>query len=272
LDNSDMIGIFNMPLPLLEYSPASQNHRVAGFEVPGDEQPRIYTTDDLLSTSEMDGLIVAAYRQIFHEQQMMVSNRQIFLESQLKARQITVKEFIRGLVLSDSFRRLNYDANNNYRFVELCVQRVLGRQIYSEREKLAWSIVLATKGLQGFITDLLNSEEYASNFGDNIVPYQRRRILPQRTQGDLPFERMARYGTSYRDKLPRSSRYAGVSTDRADGLFKQFEPFDFETFLRRANWPVVSGLGLVLFVLIFLALAISASAIREPLSSQFQDS
>jgi phycobilisome rod-core linker protein len=248
-----------MSLPLLEYAPSSQNQRVAGFEVPSDEQPRVYSTEDLFSASEIDVLIVAAYRQIFHEQQMLDSHRQIVLESQLKARQITVKDFIRGLATSDSFRRLNYDVNNNYRFVELCVQRILGRQIYSDREKLAWSIVLATKGLQGFINDLLNSEEYQSNFGDDTVPYQRRRILPQRQQGELPFERMARYGTEYRDKLP--TPHFTPSTEQAEGLFGQFEPFDFETFVRRANWTVVSGVLTVLVLLIVFALAFSAVAV-----------
>lgn len=252
-----------MPLPLLEYAPSSQNQRVSGFEVPSDEQPRVYSTDDLLSSVEMDALIVAAYRQIFHEQQMLANNRQVLLESRLRSGQITVKDFIRGLILSDSFRRLNYDVNNNYRFVELCVQRVLGRQIYNDREKMAWSIVLATKGLQGFIDDLLNSTEYINAFGETTVPYQRRRILPLRTQGELPFERMARYGTDYRDRLPRPSWYGGFqSFGQAEGLFKQFEPFNFETFLRRANWPVVAGLSVVLFVLIVAAIA-SASTLSS---------
>lgn len=229
-----------MSIPLLEYAPSSQNQRVTAFEIPGDEQPRIYTTENLLSATEMDVLILAAYRQIFHEQQMLSSNRQIFLESQLKAGQITVKEFIRGLVLSDSFRRLNYDANNNYRFVELCVQRVLGRRIYSDREKLSWSIVLATKGLMGFVQELLNSEEYLSNFGEDTVPYQRRRVLPQRSQGELPFERMARYGTDYRDKLPLSMRG-----------YRQAQPFNFKKFLRSPNRDLVllilaSGASLIL--------------------------
>jgi len=250
-----------MSIALLEYAPSSQNQRVAGFEVPGDEQPRVYTTDNLPSASEMDALILAAYRQIFHEQQMLSSNRQIALESQLKSGQITVKEFIRGLLTSDSFRRFNFDVNNNYRFVDLCIQRVFGRRVYSDREKIAWSIVLATKGSHGFITELLNSDEYISNFGEHTVPYQRRRILPQRFQGDLPFERMARYGTDYRDKLPRPSRSAGFfPVGPTDGLFGQFEPFDFDTFIRRANWPVVSGLGLVLFVLLVLALTIAGTA------------
>ncbi len=240
-----------MPLPLLEYPSSAQNQRVKGFEVPGDEQPRIYTMMDQLSTDEVDTLIGAAYRQIFHEQQMLDSNRQIFLESQLKSGQITVKEFIRGLVTSDAFRRLNYDVNNNYRFVELCVQRVLGRPVYGDREKLAWSIVLASKGLHGFVGDLLNSEEYHTTFGEHTVPFQRRRILPHHVQGELPFERMARYGTDYRDQLVRASRYDRLlPTDRAEGLFRQFEPFDFETFLRRSNWRLAAGLGMALLLLI----------------------
>jgi phycobilisome rod-core linker protein len=190
-----------MNLPLLNYSPKSQNQRVANYEIPGDEQPRIYTTENLLAGSEIDNLIKAAYRQIFNEQQMIASNRQRELESQLKFGQITVKDFIQGLLLSETFRRRNYEPNNNYRFAQMCIQRVLGRDVYSDREKLAWSIVLATKGLQGFVDDLLNSEEYLSNFGYDTVPYQRRRILPQRIQGDLPFARMPRYGADYRAKL-----------------------------------------------------------------------
>ncbi|NBD16677.1 MAG: phycobilisome rod-core linker polypeptide CpcG [Cyanobacteria bacterium] len=248
-----------MPLPLLEYAPSSQNQRVKGFEIPGDERSRIYNyPQDLLSLSEIESIIIAAYRQIFHEQQMLASNRQLLLESQLKSGQITVKDFVRGLVLSDSFRRLNYEVNNNYRFVEICVQRVLGRPVYSDREKIAWSIVLATQGIQGFIDEVLESDEYSSNFGENIVPYQRRRILPQREQGELPFERMPRYGTDYRDQLPSPSGVSGIPSQGADGLFRGFEPFSWEQFLRRANWPVVTGLGALFVVLIALMLTITA--------------
>ena len=206
----------------------------------------------------MDEVITATYRQIFHEQQMLRNHQMPFLESQLRSGQLTVKEFVRGLLLSDSFRRLNYDANNNYRFVELCVQRILGRKVYNDREKLAWSIVIATKGLNGFINDLLNSDEYLDNFGDNTVPYQRRRVLPQHAQGELPFERMARYGTDYRDKLPKPN--LSIFRSGADGLFGQFEEFDFDTFVERANWPVASAVLIILFMMIAFSLAIAASA------------
>lgn len=198
-----------MPLPLLSYSPSSQNHRVVGYEVSGDEQPRIYTTDNLLSAVEIDLLIRSAYRQLYNDQQMLTRHRQRCLESQLRAGQITVRDFVRGLALSDSFRRLVYDCNNNYRFVQLCIQRILGRDVYDDREKLAWSIVLATQGLQGLIDDLINSEEYLSAFGENTVPYQRRRILPQRSLGEVPFTQMARYDEYYRAKLPQPA-WAGI--------------------------------------------------------------
>ncbi len=193
-----------MAIPLLDYSLKSQNQRVQGFEVAGDEQPRIFSAEDLRSPGAMDDLIQAAYLQVFHEQQMLKHNRQTFLESQLRNGHITVREFIRGLVTSSPFRTYNYNSNSNYRFVELCVHRLLGRDVHSDRETQSWSIVLATQGLNGFVDALLNGEEYVSNFGDDIVPFQRRRVLPQRSAGELPHQRMPRYSADYRIRLEDS--------------------------------------------------------------------
>lgn len=198
-----------MSIPLLEYAPSTQNQRVIGYEVPGEEQPRIYSAENLLLGSDMDELIWSAYRQIFNEQQILTSNRQKPLESQLRFGQITVRDFIRGLAVSETFRSRNYDTSNNYRFVRMCVQRILGREVYNDREQYAWSIVLATKGLQGFIDALLNSEEYLDNFGYDTVPYQRRRILPQQAVGELPFARMPRYGEDYRQQLEELGYFQG---------------------------------------------------------------
>jgi phycobilisome rod-core linker protein len=242
-----------MTIPLLDYSPSSQNQRVTGYEIPGDEQPLIYTTENLLSAGEIDELIQAAYRQIFNEQQFISSNRQKALESQLKFGQISVRDFIRGLALSETFRRRNYEPNNNYRFVQMCIQRLLGRDVYNEREKLAWSTVLATKGLPGFINALLESEEYLSNFGYDTVPYQRRRILPQRSQGELPFARMPRYGPDYRTKLENI------------GYFQSQPPMVYRWQWQRQPYPegvrlagkaiAIAGAGLLGLGVIAVALA-----------------
>jgi phycobilisome rod-core linker protein len=189
-------------IPLLSYKPSAPNTRVVNFQVPGDEQPKIYDTENLPYGTDMGEVIWAAYRQIFSEHQILKSNRQVALESQLRDGRITVREFIRGLVLSDSFRRRNFDSNSNYRFAEMCVQRVLGRDVYSEREKIAWSIVIVNEGIRGFIDALLASDEYQENFGDTIVPYQRRRTLPQRTMGETPFNlKTPRYSEYYRSVL-----------------------------------------------------------------------
>lgn len=189
-----------MAIPLLEYAPKSQNGRVTSYEVPSEEQPRVFSTDNLLSTSDMDALIEAAYRQIFFH--AFKADRERFLESQLRSGQITVRDFIRGLLLSNTFKKSFYDLNSNYRFVEHCVQKVLGRDVYSDREKIAWSIVVATKGIRGFVDQLLDSDEYLDNFGYSTVPYQRRRVLPGRAEGELPFNiKSPRYNEYYRGKL-----------------------------------------------------------------------
>lgn len=186
-----------MSIPLLDYKPTSQNTRVEGYEVGRDDQPKIYSTENLLSPSDMDGLIEAAYRQIFFH--AFRSDREPFLESQLRNGQITVRDFIRGLLLSSTFNNSFYAKNSNYRFVEQCVQRVLGRDVYNDREKIAWSIVVATKGKEGFVDQLLDSEEYMENFGYDIVPYQRRRVLTGREEGERPFNiKSPRYNEYYR--------------------------------------------------------------------------
>ena len=204
-----------MSLPLLSYPLSSQNQRVNGYEIPGEEQPRIYTTNNLPKGSDIDEIIWACYRQIFNEQQIIKHHRQTVLESLLTYGQITVQEFIRGLLLSDSFRRLNYESNNNYRFVEMCIQRVLGRNVYNNQEKLSWSIVLATKGLQGFVDQLLNSDEYIDNFGCDTVPYQRRRILPQQSMGELPFARMIRHDSYHKH------RFSGLVSVDSSALYRR---------------------------------------------------
>jgi phycobilisome rod-core linker protein len=187
-------------IPLLEYSPSSQNQRVKGFEVGGDEQPRVYSSENLLSPGDMGDLIEAAYRQIFFH--AFASDRQRFLESQLRNGQITVRDFVRGLLLSDTYRKSFYDLNSNYRFVEQTVQRVLGRDVYSKQEKIAWSISVATKGIVGFVDELLNSQEYLDAFGYDTLPYQRRRVLPGRSVGETPFNiKSPRYEEYTRSKL-----------------------------------------------------------------------
>ena len=191
-----------MSIPLLQYKPSSQNQRVAGYEVANEDTPRTYRLENSGSDGgEVQELIWAAYRQIFSEHETLKFHRQKNLESQLKNRAITVRDFIRGLAKSEAFRRLVVETNSNYRIVEVCLKRLLGRTSYNKDEEIAWSIKIATLGWGGFVDALLDSEEYQTNFGENTVPYQRRRFK------DRPFNLVTpRYGNYWRDK-EESERY-----------------------------------------------------------------
>ncbi|MFM7363232.1 MAG: phycobilisome rod-core linker polypeptide [Cuspidothrix sp.] len=183
-----------MSIPLLEYKPKSQNQRVEGYEVPNEDTPTIYCLDRSTSDQDIDSIIWAAYRQIFSEHLILAGYRQKFLESQLRNRAINVRDFIRGLGKSDVYRTQVADINSNYRLVDITLKRFLGRATYNKDEQIAWSIVIATKGLHGFIDALLALDEYTDNFGDDIVPYQRRRF------GDRPFNLAnPRYNAYWRD-------------------------------------------------------------------------
>lgn len=190
-----------MAIPLLSYKPSSQNQRVSGYEVPNEDTPYIYRLEDCLDNQDMEALIWAAYRQVFSEHVILKSSRQSNLESQVKNRSITVRDFVRGLAKSDVFRKLVVETNSNYRIVELCLKRLLGRAPYSADETIAWSIKIATQGIEGFIDQLIDSEEYLSNFGENTVPYQRRRYK------ERPFNLVTpRYSDYWRDQL-EEARY-----------------------------------------------------------------
>jgi phycobilisome rod-core linker protein len=188
----------------------------------------------------MDDLIEAAYRQIFFH--AFAVDREPFLESQLRNGQISVRQFIRGLLLSSTFTKSFYNLNSNYRFVEHCVQRVLGRDVYDEREKIAWSIVVATKGRTGFIDALLNSDEYLESFGDAIVPYQRRRTLPSGAT-ETPFNlKSPRYDAYYRAKLGFPQVVWQTSVKRFTPQEKQAklgDPSNFLNMARSLNKPPV---------------------------------
>lgn len=208
-----------MAIPLLSYPPSCPNQRVAPLGAKDDEAI-IYSTDNQFSSLEMDDLINAAYRQIFFH--AFKSDRERVLESQLRNRQITVRDFIRGLLLSNTFIDSFYNKNSNYRFVEHCVQKVLGRKVYNQQEKIAWSAIVMTKGVKGFVDDLLNSDEYLENFGENTVPYHRRRILPSRAIGETPFNITSpRYDAYHRDQL-------GFPQSLWQDSVRKFRPYDMQ--------------------------------------------
>lgn len=219
-----------MSIPLLDYTLKTQNQRVEGYEVPDDDDLQYYRFTPKSSDFEVKEVIWAAYRQIFSEHLILEKYRQPFLESQLKNRAISVREFVRGLGKTDVYRTQVAETNDNYRLVDITFKRFLGRATYGKNEQIAWSIVIATKGLSGFIDAVVDSEEYRQNFGDDIVPYQRRRYkerpfnLVNPRYSDYWRARQVSYqGSYYQVKL------SGQSVDRG---VRQAIPSNFLTMAR----------------------------------------
>lgn len=208
-----------MSIPLLKVNPKTQNQRVDGYDVLDEDDPQMYRLRDAVSSTDVDQLIWAAYRQVFSEHLILESYRQPFLESQLRNRSISVREFIRGLGKSDVFRLEVADTNSNYRLVDIILKRFLGRSSYGKDEQIAQSIVIATRGLHGFIDSIVDSDEYQQNFGDDIVPYQRRRLEGR------PFNLVnPRYGAYWRGRLIELDMvrsYYQVRTYQSGALDKQ---------------------------------------------------
>ncbi|MFO7630084.1 MAG: phycobilisome rod-core linker polypeptide [Prochlorococcaceae cyanobacterium] len=189
-----------MALPLLKYAPTSQNARVQAFRVGNDEDPKAVSMDKAMDREDQNFVIEAAYRQIFFH--AFKVDRDRTLECQLRDGQITVRDFIRSLCLSDTFNRSFYNLNSNYRVARHLVEKLLGRQVYGRPGDFLGSAVLMTRGVKGMVDDILNGQEYLEAFGYDTVPYHRNRVVGSRNIGETPFNLTSpRYESYYRGIL-----------------------------------------------------------------------
>jgi len=187
-------------LPLLKYAPTTKNSRVNPLRVGSDEDPKAMSMDKAMDRENQKFVIEAAYRQIFFHAFKVDRDRS--LESQLRNGQITVRDFIRSLCLSDTFNRSFYNLNSNYRVVRHLVEKLLGRTTHGKSEEIAWSAVLMTRGVRGMVDDILDSQEYLEAFGYETVPYHRNRVVGSRDLGETPFNITSpRYDAYYRGIL-----------------------------------------------------------------------
>jgi phycobilisome rod-core linker protein len=187
-------------VPLLNYAPTTQNSRVDPLRVGSDEDPRAASMDKAMDREDQNFVIESAYRQIFFH--AFKVDRDRTLESQLRDGQITVRDFIRSLCLSDTFTRSFYNLNNNYKVARHLVEKLLGRPTHGKAEEIAWSAVLMTRGVRGMVDDILDSQEYLDAFGYDTVPYHRNRVVGSREVGETPFNITSpRYDEYYRGIL-----------------------------------------------------------------------
>jgi phycoerythrin-associated linker protein len=123
------------------------------------------------SDEDAEAAIRAAYRQVFGNAYVMESERCTVPESQLKLGEISVREFVRRIAKSDTYRARFVDPCPRYRSIELNFKHLLGRAPDGFEEMKAHSKVLDEKGYEADIDSYLDSDEYQEVFGEDTVPF-----------------------------------------------------------------------------------------------------
>ncbi|ESA36841.1 phycobilisome linker polypeptide [Leptolyngbya sp. Heron Island J] len=131
---------------------------------PGDTKPS--------STMDKRDCLQAVYRCIFKDNRNIDFHHNDVLDSAYLNNEITTQELVRELICSDMFINFILANNSNYRFVQLCFERVLGRPAI-QAEVFKWSSLLASEGIRSFAQNLTTCDEYVSAFGPNKVPHRR---------------------------------------------------------------------------------------------------
>ncbi len=143
------------------------------------------------SEEEFQVALRAIYRQILGNSQLMESERPIATESQLRNGELTVRGFIARLVKSEVYMNRFFHNSSQSRFIELNFKLLLGRAPYDQEEVARHVERYSAQGYGAEIDSYLDSEEYLSAFGEDIVPYYRG-FDTQTGQSNEAFNRMVR--------------------------------------------------------------------------------
>jgi phycoerythrin-associated linker protein len=137
------------------------------------------TMFELWSTSGLEDVQTAirlVYKQVLGNPHVMESERLVTAESQLCDGSLSVREFVRAVAKSDFYRTRYFESCAPYRFVELNFLHLLGRAPQDQREVSEHIVRCVAEGYNAEIDSYIDSAEYQSAFGENVVPYDRGRM------------------------------------------------------------------------------------------------
>ena len=191
-------------------NPAIGRASKLGISVFEDSEPLEYRTGD--SETDFETLIRAVYKQVLGNAHIMESERLKIPESQLKNREITVREFVRQVAKSELYRSRFFDHYPRYRFIELSFKHLLGRAPNDHAEMQDRIKLLDEFGIEAGIDSYLDSEEYNNAFGENTVPYYRgyKTQTGKNMLGFTHFFQLLR-GNSSSDKSSVLETYSGLN-------------------------------------------------------------
>ena len=133
-----------------------------------------------LAKEDLEIILRAAYRQIFERDISSFNSNLEFvtIDNAFLSNQITVKQLVLKLGLSNLYSKEFYNLYPNTKVIELGTKHFLGRAPNNQAEIRFYNQILASKGLSTFINELVGSQEYETIFGSSIVPYRRFPTLP----------------------------------------------------------------------------------------------
>ena len=152
-------------------------------EFPGSLGPKVIRLNNELPGSSngsgvkyaeasTQAVIRACYRQVFGRDVYQGQELKV-AEIKLENGEIPVREFVRILAKSDTFRNLYWTSLYVVKAVEYIHRRLLGRPTYGRQEMNQYFDICAKKGFYALVDTLIDSVEYSEAFGEDTVPYER---------------------------------------------------------------------------------------------------
>jgi len=144
------------------------------------EQTKVFKLTNTSDKVPLKTAIRAAYRQVFERdiEPYVTKNEFTELESKLGNGEINVKEFIEGLGSSSLYIKEFYTPYPNTKVIELGTKHFLGRAPKNQAEIREYNQILASAGIRGFVSAMVNCAEYIEMFGEDTIPYRRFPTLP----------------------------------------------------------------------------------------------
>ncbi|MEN9220402.1 MAG: phycobilisome rod-core linker polypeptide [Thermostichales cyanobacterium SZTDM-1c_bins_54] len=127
------------------------------------------------STADLNAVVRAVYRQVLGNDHLFGADLLELqsTESLLRQGLLTVREFVRSVAKSEAYKKRFFYPNSQTRAIELNFKHLLGRAPTDGKDIARHLDIYQSKGHTGEIDSYIDSPEYTSAFGDNIVPYPR---------------------------------------------------------------------------------------------------
>jgi phycobilisome core-membrane linker protein len=128
------------------------------------------------STSFTESSTQAVIKAIY----LQVMGRDVYEGQRLKVQEInlengdiTVREFVRAVAKSDTFRNTYWTKLYVVKAIEFMHRRLLGRPTYGRQEMNKYFDIAAKKGFYAIVDEMIDSVEYSESFNEDMVPYNR---------------------------------------------------------------------------------------------------